>query len=462
MFGLVSSSRGFAALCVLLCLSGCGPRPPYDRVVLITIDTLRADHLGSFGYPLETSPFLDRLASEGVSFKRAFAHSATTGPSHASMFTGLYPLQHRVQNNGQVLDSSFVTLAEVLAERGFETAAFVSGMSHFGASRIAQGFTFYDEPGWGPGEEIESPKQYRRADATVDRVLEWAGDERTEDRFLLWVHLYDPHKPFQPPRELLEQLEHESPEAEQAHRRFLRRKHGSNVRRKTLRKIHEYDAEVRFVDSELERLFTSLGEQGLGERTLWVVTSDHGQGLGNHRWFGHHRQIYNVQLHVPLIFYSGGETLVPRQLDLEMAEHIDLPATLLDLLGAEMPTQPSPTRARSLAPLLRGEDGARGKRFAFAERRRAFANRATRERGERYALQDPRHKYIWFSEGADEFFDLEADPYEKRNLIAGNSAKQADMKATIERMVETLRSAGEAEMVDEETLRELRALGYVD
>ena len=299
------------AFTAALMMGACGSRPPpgspIDQVVFITIDTLRADHLPSFGYPVNTAPFLDSLARKGVSFKKAFAHSATTGPSHASMFTSLYPIQHRVQDNSQKLDERFVTLAEILAARGYATAAFVSVNAIFGRSQIAQGFQDYDQPGNTPNDK----GTYRQATQTTDAVIRWIESRRRDERRFLWVHYYDPHNPLRPPKRYLDEVD---PNDRRELRRladFLRREHQSNLRKTLLRRIIKYDAEIRFVDAQIERLFHAVQAQDPGSNTLWVVTSDHGQGLANHDWFGHHLHIYNEQVHVPLILhFSNGQGLV--------------------------------------------------------------------------------------------------------------------------------------------------------
>jgi len=444
---------------------GCGGSRdplPIDRIVLVTIDTLRADHLPSFGYPLDTAPFLEQLASRGISFKRAYAQSATTGPAHASLFTSLYPMQHGVHGNGWVLDESFVTLAEVLSANGFGTAAFVSGNSHFRESQIAQGFQLYDQPPEETRNEIGRSMLYRRSRDTTSAVLEWLEGREGDDRFFLWVHYYDPHKPFLAPRRLVERATPADEESRQELIGFLEREHRSSFEFPwTLPQIHRYDAEIMYVDEEMERLFSAYEGLGLGSRTLWIVTSDHGQGLANHAWFGHHEQIYNTQLHVPLVFYLSDDLGRPREIDDLLVEHVDMAATILDALGLDYGDQPQPTQGRSLVPLLLGEEGFEPKEYVFAERRRSLRPSPDREPGERYALQSLSHKYFWFTEGEDEFYDLVADPYETTNLIDEQSEIKDEMRTILQQVVQALSSGIQARMVDEETLRRLRALGYV-
>ncbi len=458
------------AACLLVSLIGgtlaaCGGSPrtlPVDRVVFITIDTLRADHLPSFGYPIDTAPFIEDLASRGTSFKRAYAQSATTGPSHASMFTSLYPMQHGVHSNGQMLDESFLTLAEILSGEGFTTAAFVSGNSHFRESQIAQGFQLYDQP---PREMLNDSGKlmlYRSCKDTTAAALDWLEGMSADDRFFAWVHYYDPHKPFRAPRRLVERATPQGEDATEDFLDFLRDEHDSEFRRQsTINQIHRYDAEIMYVDEQVARLFSAYEGLGLGPRTLWIITSDHGQGLANHGWFGHHEQIYNTQLHVPLIFYFSEDLGPVGQIDDHLVEHVDMPATILDALGLDLSEQVGPAQGRSLVPLLLGEEGYEPKEYVLAERRRSSRPAPDREPGERYALQNLRYKYFWFTEGEDEFYDLGADPYETNNLIDTPNETKDEMRATLQQVVQALTSGVEAPIVDEETLKRLRALGYI-
>ncbi|MHC4220645.1 MAG: sulfatase, partial [Planctomycetota bacterium] len=167
------------------------PSQRSDRILLITLDTLRADHLSCYGYPRRTSPFIDSIAAEGVRFTRAFAPMATTVPSHASMLTGLYPLQHGVLKNGNRLSDDVGTLPEILASAGFETAGFVSTNRHFADGNLHQGFRHFDEPA---PEGLEL--QYRCAEQTLDTARAWLAQTPPPPRLFLWIHLFDPHMPY--------------------------------------------------------------------------------------------------------------------------------------------------------------------------------------------------------------------------------------------------------------------------
>jgi arylsulfatase len=339
--------------------TGCGdPSPhqpaldlPFDRIVLVSIDTLRADHLGSYGYPRDTSPFLDELARQGVVFERAYAAMSTTAPSHATIFTSLYPLQHRLLQNGLKLRDDFLTLAELVADRGFATAGFVSTEVHFAASNLQQGFATLDEP------SLSRRQHYRDADETIDAARQWLRGLESDARFFLFVHLYDVHTPMRPPARHLGALSPASEEERRSLTRLLTQQHGiilapyQGSAEAMLESVTAYDAEIRFADAELRRLFEAIQALGLGRKALWIITSDHGEGLGNHHWLGHSRYIYEEQVRVPLIFYSTEQLPEPRRVS-ELVEHVDLLPTIASLVGHSdaLATQPVPSRGARWPP----------------------------------------------------------------------------------------------------------------
>jgi arylsulfatase A-like enzyme len=460
---------------VAAALLACAQRvsPPaeraFDRFVLVTIDTLRADHLGAYGYPRPTSPFFDGLAPQGVLFERAHAPMATTAPSHASLFTSRYPLEHQVLRNGLVLDDGFVTLAERLAAAGYRTAGFVAAGDLFAAAGLGQGFQTFDAP---PPPEDGA---YRAADRTVDAALDWLEQTSAlEQPLFLWVHLFDPHGPLVPPERYRKLFEPHTDKERLGLARFLLGRHhvklgtfGAGLQG-MIEQYTNYDAEVRFADTELGRLFQAVQEQAAG-RTLWVITADHGQGLGSHRFFGHGKNIYQEQVRVPLLFYASDGSFPARRVR-AVVEHVDLAPTLLELAGvaASGPI----LRGRSLVDLLRGGDEkALAGRQALVQRR-AYEEPDPRweelghdyELGEKYALVGARWKYIHRTVGVDELYDLRADPYETRNLAAADPVRAERLRTALEERLAELRgtgAAGEPASVDGETLKRLEALGYV-
>jgi arylsulfatase A-like enzyme len=258
-------------------------RPP-SRVVLVTLDTLRADHMSAYGHPIQTTPFLDSLAQQGLLFRHAFSQSATTKPSHASIFTSLYATQHGVEQDGVVLDRSFQTLAEMLSDHGFRTAAFVSIDAPLGGN-LDQGFETWDQ--FQPPPSQRHLGLYRPARETVDAATKWLETVDPSERFFLWVHVYDPHRPMSPPREHLDRVNRMIDEIGQDEYTATLEERGIPSNPDIQAEIAEYDAEILYVDTEIERLFSDVQAAGLGEDAMWIITGDHGQGLGAHEWFGH-------------------------------------------------------------------------------------------------------------------------------------------------------------------------------
>lgn len=441
--------------------------PAVDRVVLITIDTLRADHLSSYGYPVETSPWFDRLAGEGVVFRRAYAHSATTKPSHSSLFTSLYPLEHGVLKNGHVLSDDFLTMAEMMRQAGYRTAGFVSTDVPLGGN-VGQGFDHWDLPQWtGPGAK---PSLYRPATETVDRAIAWLDAEaEPNERLFVWVHLYDPHNPLQPPDDHRAIVDAEALRIRDQHKKLLLARDIPARGPQSYDKVVRYDGEIRYADHELARFERHLEDRGLNRDALWIVTSDHGQGLGAHDWFGHSVQIYNAQLHVPLVFRFTDGSVPAREIDQALVQHVDVLPTLAEIVGGDLSGQPSPIRGRSLTPLLRGETVARSRAVAFAQRSEYASPTRDRkqknnyEPGSRYALQSLDYKYLLFTEGPDEFYDLRVDPYELDNLIDSPELAETSKRfaAEIKALVESSANDREVASVSDEEVERLRDLGYI-
>jgi len=436
---------------------------PPQRIVLVTLDTLRADHMSAYGHPIQTTPFFDSLAEKGVLFRRAYSHSATTKPSHSSIFTSLYVMQHRVESNTLVLDDAYTTLAEMLSDAGFRTAAFVSVDAPL-SGNLNQGFATWDQ--FQKNKKLEQKSQYRPAGETVDAALKWLETVDPSEKVFLWVHVYDPHRPMKPPQGHLERVRQMIDEIGVDQYDAVLEARGIPTDRPSYSEVLEYDAEVLYVDTEIGRLFIQMRQAGLGEDALWILTGDHGQGLGAHEWFGHSKQIYNAQLHVPMLFWLSE---VRRPIEVEgIVEHVDLLPTIAELVGVAT-EQIMPIQGRSLVPYLKGGRPSDPKRFSFAERSRYAEARGRRkkkgnfESGSRYALQDKRFKYQLFTEGEDEFYDLEEDPYEMNNLIGVEELanNREPMLEALQELIRTLPTGVEAQTVSPEEIERLRALGYI-
>ena len=272
------------------------------NLVIISLDTTRSDHLGCYGYGLSTSPAIDKLAGEGALFTKLWTQSAVTPSSHASIMTGLLPNQHGLRslhglNNNVLPDSGISTLAEILRDKGYSTGAFISAFTLHKRWGLSQGFDTYDQdfPRAGNPERqitnsgiVNTGTSQRRADETTGRALKWL-ETATESKkpFFAFVHFFDPHDPLlRPP--------------ENYYKPFI-----ANKQSRSEQLIGLYDSEILFCDDQVKKIYRFLKEKDLTENTVVVITADHGEGLGEHNWWGH-TILWDEQLRVPLIITRSG------------------------------------------------------------------------------------------------------------------------------------------------------------
>ncbi|MFG0316942.1 MAG: sulfatase, partial [Planctomycetota bacterium JB042] len=350
---------------------GASGRP--HRILLVTIDTLRADHLPWHGYPRPTAPSLAALTDRSLVFETAVSAASHTAPSHASMLTGLYPAQHGVLENGMSLGDDALPLARLLRDAGYRTGAFSSVSFLFGLDR---GFDRFDAPA--PIDEAaarsgEAFERYRPAVRTVDAALRWL-DEQGETGAFAWVHLFDVHE-WMRDEPVAADLAAVGAPSDDEHFRFLlstdaiNPSMSSEERAAFLEAIDRYDAKILAVDREVRRLIEEADRAAPG-RTVALITSDHGEGLFAHGYEGHGRELYEEQIAVPLLVHATDGSLVGRTADL--VRTVDVFPTLLEAAGVAVPpllecADPA-LGARSLLPYAR--DGGRGEpgRLAFAQR----------------------------------------------------------------------------------------------
>jgi arylsulfatase A-like enzyme/Flp pilus assembly protein TadD len=346
------------------------------NVLLITVDTLRADRVSCYDPAHVKTPNIDALARRGTQFLQAYAHTPMTLPSHASILLGTTPVRHGVHDNGYfVVRPEHLSLAEHLKARGYRTAAFVSANpldSRFG---LAQGFDVYNDDFMPPGARKNTNAE-QKADVAVAKALSWL-EKAGPAKWFLWLHLYDPHAPYDPPEPFKAQT-----------------------------KERRYDGEVAFVDASLGKLFAALEKDGLNGRTIVILTADHGESLGEHGESTHGYFAYNPAIQVPLIIAAPG--LKPRRSP-EPAGHADLFPTVCDLLGM---TIPEGLQGLSLRPAMDGK--------SLPSRRIYFESLSPY-----YALGwAPLTGYLengqkFIESPIPEVYDLAADPGEKRNLAGG-------------------------------------------
>jgi arylsulfatase A-like enzyme/Flp pilus assembly protein TadD len=396
-------------------------------VLIVTIDTLRADRLGSYGYPLARTPNLDRLAKEGVRCTDAIAAAPITLPSHASIFTGLLPPAHGVRDNGAyALGDGAVTLAERLKAAGYETRAFVSALVLNRRYNLVQGFDGYDDDLWAE----DAPKLFlirdRAAPRTAERAVRWLKEreESSDKPFFLWVHFFDPHQPY------------EAPPAE----RVL--------------SPTPYDAEVAVADRGVGALLAELERQDVLDDTLVVATADHGESLGEHREKTHAVFIYDATVRVPLLWRWPGR--FPKgKVYQGPVRSVDIVPTVLAALklpGGEK------TQGVDLLPAFRGE--------AAPPSLPQYSESLLSESGFGMA---PLHGvrldgFKWIRAPRPEVYDLRKDPRELVNLYPGEARLARRLDRELSRLLEeSARRALPARNnpMDRETLEMLQALGYL-
>ena len=434
-------TRWTRALCALLALTcaACGPReragrapevPAGTPVVLISIDTLRADHLPAYGYRGVETPAIDRLRSDAILFERAYTHTPLTLPSHTSLLTGLLPAVTGVRDNvGYTLDAARVAsgaipyLPQILKNHGYATGGAVSAYVLQGKTGLATGFDFYEDSielrtGTGLGG-LQRP-----GTETLRLALPWlrAAAAPPGRPFFLFFHIYEPHTPYEPPEPF-------------ASRYPLK-----------------YDGEIAAADAIVGQLLAELGRLGAYDRALVVLLSDHGEGLGDHGEDEHGVLLYNEAIHVPLLLKLPGRQLAGHTLGAPAAL-TDVAPTLLSLLGLPVPGQ---LRGRSLLAGL----GAGAERRVYSE---TFYPRLHFGWSDLASLVDRRYHYI---EGPDpELFDLEQDPRETRNLLRGETASAQAPRRVYSGLRRELagydRDLKPPAAVDAETRSAMTALGYV-
>ena len=415
------------------------------NLVLISIDTLRADHVGAYGCDLATTPELDRLAAQGALFEEVSAAYPSTTASHMTMLTGMYPATHGVTDALAQLPSGIHTLAQRLAAAGYQTAAVTEDGMVYAEAGFRRGFAFYRE---NKGTNIWDASG--QVDATFSAGRRWL-EEHHDERFFLFLHTYQAHAPYSPPPEFDVFKTYRTKDGELP----IDERTPNAVRNR-----HLYAGEVRYVDAELKKVLDTIDALGEAGRTIVVVTADHGEEFGEHGGFGHGLTLYDEALHVPLIVRAPGLAPAGRRIA-EQASLADVVPTLLELL--DLP-RPADLQGESLVPLLDPQHRTRP-RAVFAE---TWPTNAVHL----LAVRTSTHKWI-FTEGRPrpaQIFDLRADPGEHATLTDPELLAEGE---ALGRPYQTLLTAagegsgnperaqpGTSEL-DSRTVEKLRALGYL-
>jgi choline-sulfatase len=389
-------------------------------IVLISIDTLRADHLPLYGYRSVATPAIDALARDGVTFDRAYAHSPQTLPSHASMLSGRLPFQHGVRDNvGFEVKPNERLLPALLHRYEYVSGGFVSAYVLRRATGISRGFDTYDDNLPAASPESSIGQVQRDGTLTLAAAERWLA-AREDPRFFLFLHLYEPHKPYAPPK----RFGHYMP----------------------------YDGEIAYADEIVGRCLDMLRARGWYEKATIVLVSDHGEGLGDHGEQEHGLFLYNNTIHVPLVVKVPANRSAGHRIP-DPVQHLDLVPTLLDMVGAEVPPD---LAGRSLRPLLEGRQ-VRSLRAVgiYAE---ALYSRYHFGWSELHSLTYGRRRYI--KAPREELYDLERDPAETRNLAPEQSRTVRDMRTALARLMAgaSIERPSTVSLEDQQTLQ---ALGYV-
>jgi arylsulfatase A-like enzyme len=404
------------------------PHATSPDVFLITIDTLRADHVRCYGYDKIATPAIDSLAHDGVRFAQAFTPSPLTNTSHTTILTGLLPGVHGVTDFGIPLSASYPTAAELMQQRGYHTAAFIGAIildSKTLAPGLDRGFDFYDNFPAHTNSKTRWGRVERRGEEVVRHAEQWLAAHPHGPHFM-WVHLYDPHDPYEPP-----------PPFSQTYKDRL------------------YDGEIAYADSVLGNFLAFLKSHGWYGNALIVLVGDHGEGLGEHGEDTHGIFLYDSTTHVPLLLKPPGPSAADKVMEAQVRTTDILP-TILDFTGARKSPQESSLKfdGSSLRPYLDGSESV--DRTAFGETdyplRFGWAPLRSVRRNHQKFIEAPR----------PEFYELVSDPGEDRNQYAPWNAdvqKSRGMLADLRKRQPP--ASPNAATVGEGTLAELKALGYL-
>lgn len=459
------------------------------NVILISIDTLRADHLGCYGYRRNTSPNIDKFAEQSIVFEKVYSQSPFTAPSHMTMFTSLYPSVHGINNimavndeiaSTQRLSDSIITLPQILKERGYITSAFTGGAEITGKLGFDKGFDIYEEEDL--LEWLTSAKYNRTFGET--EIFKWI--EKNQNRkFFLFFHTYSVHGPYISPypnkfsldytgkirwdEYLIERKEIERKEIipyinSSKHHLNTLNKFFSLVNISNKRDIEHlialYDSSIFYTDENLKILFDKLEELNLLDKTIVIFTSDHGEEFLEHRYFQHWR-LYNEHIHVPLIIR------LPKKINKTIKEKsrlIDLTPTILDILNIHYKPKNYQFQGVSLIPLLKNEDLNLN---IYSENTCPTGNYSFKS-----LITNQGWKYIFSNDSGfilKELFYLSRDPKENKNLmdthldlIVSMEKKIEIIKKENEKLSERLNQERKDKKIDKETLEKLKSLGYIN
>lgn len=449
----------------LSALAGSAAEPPSARnhpnILLITVDTLRADHLSSYGYYLKTSPEIDKLAEEGVRFANAYSPIPLTGPSHTSLFTSRYPQEHGARINGFAVpkDSKWLSLPQILKRFGYQNGAFVSAWPL--TSRLTHLDRWFDRYDEDLSRQYQVFNSSRYAEDVTPVAISWLEENRAGP-FFLWVHYFDPHSPYNLREDFAEP-------ASSGHPRSTR----EPLNRAMASRIRKYDSEIGYADFYIGKLLARLDELGLKQSTLVALTSDHGESLGEHGYVGHGRQLSEGIVRIPLIMRYPAELPAGKVISRNVSL-LDATPTILGLTIGRQPDRDLPTSfaGRNLAAAMAGRETIpqRPIRYITFAGKKGWMPRwlshmwvSPDERPLRIGQSLGSQKMVWDPSGRFlSVFNIDEDPFEMSPLVL--SHKNPEYSATARPLGQWFKatdlSAGESKLTKRDT-EVLKTLGYI-
>jgi arylsulfatase A-like enzyme len=426
------------------------------NILLITVDTLRADFLGCYGNPQVKTPTIDSLAKQGVLFSTAVCEMSTTTPSHASILTSLTPRVHGILTNSWKLSDTITTLPEILKLNEYTTGGFVSVRHLERKLGFAQGFDHFDD---------NFPGLQRNATQVTNVALDWVSKNQNK-KWFIWLHYFDPHTPYEPP-EPFKQL---YPAVNNGSKLFGSFSQISAMEEKKLTPTPKdierlqalYSGEISYVDSELGRLFDVLNKMGLTKKTIIILLADHGESFDHDIYANHDQVLYESSVRIPLIIIAPKQIPQGKRID-TLVQSIDIMPTILELLKLKPDTF---MQGKSLLGLIRGKKPAPEPTVVIE--RRYYQNQQDCLRrhipvGARYAIRTQNWKYIWSEFAPLELYNLGQDPGETNNLIK----TQPEIKNKLHQYFDQWLNENNKlrkwayQKIDEQTAEQLKSLGYI-
>ncbi len=431
-----------------------GPRPVADKVILISVDTLRPDFIGCYNPSILTTPSMDSLARRGVLFEDAFCNSPSTTPSHTSMLSGLYTWSHGVRRNNYRIPDEVVLLPEILKSHGWITGGFVSLTTVVGIYGFDRGFEVFDDTLTTKLDGYTYPE--RRCMDTIEPAIEWLS-QHLNDKAFMFLHLGDPHGPYSPPEPYLKDL---PPPSADKTLPIGRSNYDENAipryqviggHRETDFYIQRYHAEIRYVDDCLKLLLDKLNEWNILDHSMIILTSDHGESMGeHHKWFQHGSSLYYAQTRVPLVIvYPGIKPCRVRGI----VESVDLAPTILEYLGMELPAE---MEGMSFLARTRDPDQPAKSTWYGDLMGKMYG---IEHNGMKLIYRNRRHDYL--------LFYVRSDPGEKVNIVADHPELKKALQNKLKSFIKSCRGlkAEKPRLSPKDQVKvkkALRSLGYVE